>query len=101
MPTIIFMISKLVPGMTNVQLLARVISKDAPRTVNTKYGSTKVCDALLKDETGQIGLTLWSDQIGKIKEGDDIIIKGAYTSEWQGEVKLNLPKKSEILKKEE
>lgn len=95
------MISKLVPGMTNVQILARVIAKDVPRSVKTKYGNTKVCDATLKDETGQIGLTLWSDQIGKIKEGDDIVIKGAYTSEWQGEVKLNLPKNSEISKKED
>lgn len=95
------MISKLVPGMTNVQLLAKVISKDAPRTVNTKYGSAKVCDAVLKDETGQIGLTLWSDQISMVKEGDEVVIKGAYTSEWQGEVKLNLPKRSEIQKKDE
>jgi ssDNA-binding replication factor A large subunit len=95
------MISKLVPGMTNVQLLAKVVSKDAPRTVNTKYGSTKVCDAVLKDETGQIGLTLWSEQISKVKEGDEVAIKGAFTSEWQGEVKLNLPKNSEISKKEE
>ncbi|MDD2678651.1 MAG: OB-fold nucleic acid binding domain-containing protein [Candidatus Nanoarchaeia archaeon] len=95
------MISKLIPGMTNVQLLARVISKEAPRTVNTKYGSTKVCDAVLKDETGEIGLTLWSEQISKIKEGDEVIIKGGYTSEWQGEVKLNIPKRSEITKKEE
>jgi ssDNA-binding replication factor A large subunit len=94
------MISKLVPGMTNVQLLARVVSKDAPRTVNTKYGSTKVCDAVLKDETGQIGLTLWSEQISKVKEGDEVAIKGAFTSEWQGEVKLNLPKNSEISKME-
>lgn len=95
------MISKLVPGMTNVSLLARVISKDEPRSVNTKYGSTRVCDALLKDETGQIGLTLWSEQISKIKEGDEVEIRGAFTSEWQGEVKLNIPKKSEILKIQE
>jgi ssDNA-binding replication factor A large subunit len=95
------MISKLVPGMSNVQLLARVIAKDVPRKVRTKYGATKVCDATLKDETGEIGLTLWSDQISKLKEGDKITIKGAYTSEWQGEVKLNLPKSSEILKEEE
>ena len=86
--------------MTNVQLLAKVIAKDVPRTVNTKYGSTKVCDAILKDETGQIGLTLWSEQISKVKEGDEVVIKGAFTSEWQGEVKLNLPKNSEIQKKE-
>ncbi|MDD4352834.1 MAG: OB-fold nucleic acid binding domain-containing protein [Candidatus Nanoarchaeia archaeon] len=95
------MISKLVPGMTNVQLLAKVIAKDAPRTVKTKYGSTRVCDATLKDETGQIGLTLWSEQISKVTEGDEVVIKGAFTSEWQGEVKLNLPKNSEILKKED
>jgi ssDNA-binding replication factor A large subunit len=95
------MISKLVPGMTNVQLLAKVIAKDAPRTVKTKYGQAKVCDATLKDETGQVGLTLWSDQISKVKVGDEVVIKGAYTSEWQGEVKLNLPKNSEILKKED
>lgn len=94
------MISKLVPGMTNVELLAKVILKEPSRNVNTKYGTTKVCDATLMDESGQIGLTLWADQINKVKEGDKILIKGAYTSEWQGEIKLNLPKRSEITKKE-
>ncbi len=95
------MISKLIPGMTNVNLVAKVVSIGDKRSVNTKYGRSVVCDAIIRDESGEISLTLWNDQIDKIKEGDIVSIAGAYTTEWQGEVKLNIPKKGSLETKSE
>ena len=94
------MIASLVPGMSNVNLIAQVISKGDKRSVNTKYGKSQVCDAIIKDETGEVNLTLWEEQIEKVKEGDEIEVQGGYITEWQGEVKLNVPKKGSIEKKE-
>ena len=90
------MIAKLVPGMSNVNLSARVVSKGDKRTVNTKSGKSTVCDVILRDETGEIGLTLWNEQISSVKEGEEIEIQGGYITEWQGEFKLNVPKKGSI-----
>lgn len=92
------MISKLIPGMTNVNLIAKVVSKGDKREVNTKYGKSRVCDALIKDETGEVNLTLWGEQIDMVKEGEEVEIQGGYTTEWQGEIKLNIPKKGAISK---
>ncbi len=95
------MISKLIPGMTNVNLVAKVVSIGDKRSVNTKYGKSVVCDAIIRDESGEISLTLWNDQIDKVREGDIVSIAGAYTTEWQGEVKLNIPKRGSLETKSE
>lgn len=84
--------------MTNVNLLAKVVSKGDKREVNTKYGKSKVCDVIIKDETGEVGLTLWNEQIDNVKEGEEIQIQGGYTTEWQGEIKINIPKKGLVEK---
>lgn len=93
------MIAKLAPGMSNLTLLGKIISKADKRSVRTKYGKSFVCEAVIRDETGQAELTLWGDQIGKVKEGDEVEVVGAYVTEWQGEIKINVPKKGEIIKK--
>lgn len=92
------MISQLIPGMTDLTLNGKIVSKSEKRSVNTKYGKTFVCDAVFKDDTGQIDLTLWGEQTSSVKEGEDVEIHGAYTTEWQGVTKLNIPKKGEIKK---
>ena len=94
------MIGTLIPGMTNVNVTARIISVGDKRKVNTKYGKSTVCDVILKDDTGEVNLTLWNDQIGKVKEGDEVVVQGGYTTEWQGEIKLNIPKKGVLEKAE-
>ncbi|PIX44543.1 DNA-binding protein, partial [archaeon CG_4_8_14_3_um_filter_38_5] len=42
---------------------------------------------------GEIKLTLWGEQISKVREGDEVSISGAYITEFQGELQLNVPKK--------
>ena len=51
-----------------------------------KFGRTgKVATAIAKDETGDIKLSLWNEDIDRIKAGDKIKITNGYVSEWQGE----------------
>ena len=58
-----------------------------------KFGKAgRVANAIAKDETGDIKLTLWNDDIEKIKSGDKIKITNGYVSEWQGEKQLSTGK---------
>ena len=79
---------------SDITLQGTIEEKGDPRTVNTKYGETQVCDSYLKDETGRIKLTLWGEDIEKVKNGDTVSIQGAYTTTFRNEVQLNVPKKN-------
>ncbi|MDE1726352.1 MAG: DNA-binding protein [Thaumarchaeota archaeon] len=71
-----------------------------PRTVNLKTGGqAQVADAMLKDDTGEIKLTLWDAQIKMVKQGSKIRIENGYISTFRGENSLNVGKygKLEVL----
>ena len=72
----------------------KIEEKGEARTVTTKYGETQVCDSYLVDETGRIKLTLWGEDVGKVKNGDTVSVQGAYTTTFRNEVQLNVPKKN-------
>jgi len=48
-----------------------------------------VANAVAKDETGDIKITLWNDEIDRIKGGDRVSIQNGYVSEWQGELQVS------------
>ena len=80
---------------SDINVQGIIEDKGEPRTVNTKYGETQVCDSYLKDETGErIKLTLWGEDVEKVKNGDTVSIQGAYTTTFRNEVQLNVPKKN-------
>jgi ssDNA-binding replication factor A large subunit len=47
---------------------------------------------LLIDATGSIKMSIWNEDIDKIKEGSKVMIKNGYVSEWQGEMQLGTGK---------
>ena len=54
-----------------------------------KFGKPgKVATAIAKDDTGDIKLTLWNDDIEKVKAGDKVHLTNGYVNEWQGEMQL-------------
>ena|SRR3989338_6303577 len=54
-----------------------------------KFGkSGRVANATLQDSSGKIVLTLWNDEIDKVKVGARIRVLNGYVSEWQGEKQL-------------
>ena len=57
--------------------------KGEVRTVNTKFGETKVCDAYLADDSGSIKLTLWAEDTDKVKDGDTVSLEGGYTTSFR------------------
>ena len=72
-----------------VEIEAEVIEISPPREFN-KFGKVgRVANAKIKDESGTIVLTLWNDEIDKVKVGSKIKIMNGYVSEWQGEKQLS------------
>jgi replication factor A1 len=69
-----------------------------------KFGKKiTVCNATFKDESGEIILTLWNEEIDKVKVGDKVKVTNGYCNEYQGEKQLTAGKfgNLEVVKEEE
>ena len=59
----------------------------------TKFGKTgRVASAKAKDETGEINISLWNEQIDQVKAGQKVHITNGYVNEFQGEKQLTTGK---------
>ena len=59
----------------------------------SKFGKTgKVATAKVKDESGDINLSLWNEQVDMIKPGDKVHITNGYVNEFQGDPQLTTGK---------
>ncbi len=80
------------PNQGNIDVTADMVSKDEPRSFE-KFGKVgRVCNAQLKDNSGEIKLTLWNDEVDAVKVGDSIHIQGGWCSEYKGERQLSAGK---------
>src|SRR3989338_7006448 len=84
-------------GSKNVEITGEIIELNNIREVNTRYGASKVVEALLQDETGDIALVVWGELADKISEGDKVKVKKGYVSEWNGKLQLNTGRFGKLL----
>jgi replication factor A1 len=92
-------INELKPGDREVNVEANIDSISEPRTVNLRAGGTaQVADAVISDETGNIKLSLWDDQISSVKQGDTISIENGYTQTFRGENSLSIGRYGKLKK---
>ena len=83
-------------GMSNISLKAKVIDISEAREVMTRFGRRNVADATLEDETGQISMSLWQDQIERVSVGNTLEVSGAFVTEFRGKLQLSIPKTGKI-----
>ena len=91
-------IAELQPRQGKVELTVTVSELKEPRTINKPGFSGKVQNAIVKDDTGSITLTLWNDDAEKYAVGEKIKISNGYVSEYQGELQLSAGKFGKIEK---
>ena len=77
---------------SGINVQGKIVDKGEVRTVNTKFGETKVCDAYLEDDSGRIKLTLWAEDTS-VNNGMMISLVGGYTTTFRNEVQLNKGRK--------
>ena len=72
--------------------------KGAKRTINLKTGSQlDTCDAFIKDDSGDIKVTFWGDDVNKIIDGTRIRIENGYTNTYKGEISLTKGKYGNLI----
>jgi hypothetical protein len=80
-------------------ILFKVISLGELKTGNTKTGSTyEKQDAVIKDNSGAMNLTLWNESIGKLDPGTYYSLESAYWTEYKNEAQLSLGNYYELKK---
>ena len=72
----------------NVEIMLDIVDVGEARSFEKFRKAGRVATAIAKDVTGDIKITLWNDDIEKVKAGDKIKIANGYVSEWQGEIQL-------------
>ncbi len=89
-------IAEIQRGMSNVSVEGKIIDISETREVNTRYGKRSVADAMLEDDSGQIKLTLWENQITSVRVGDKITVSGAYITEFRDVLQLSIPRSGKL-----
>ncbi len=90
-------INELKAGASNVNIEAKVVKKDDPREVVTKYGKRlSVANITLEDDTGTIMMSVWGNDIDKINVGDKVEVTNGYVSEFRGTPQLSTGKFGKI-----
>ncbi|MFA6022778.1 MAG: OB-fold nucleic acid binding domain-containing protein [Candidatus Pacearchaeota archaeon] len=95
-------ISELKSGQGKANITATIKSIEEPRTFDKFGKQISVANAVIADESGEIKLTLWNQDIEKVKVGDIIKITNGYVNEFKGELQLTTGKfgKMEVLDKD-
>src|SRR3989344_3017164 len=89
-------ISELKSRQGNVDVEVVVKSKEEPRSFN-KYGrELRVCNVIVSDDSGEIKMSLWNDDVDKVKVGDKVKLTNGYVSEFNGEKQLTSGKFGKI-----
>jgi len=75
----------------DVNLTLEIIDKGEVREFEKFGRKGRVCTARAKDDSGEISLTLWNEDIDKVNKGDIVKVENGWVREWQGELQLSHP----------
>lgn len=89
-------ISEIKANTNNVSVRGKVVELSEERMVNTRYGQKRVRTATIEDESGKINLSLWENQSDGIEVGSTVEVTGAYVSEWNNNLQLNIGRDGKI-----
>lgn len=93
-------VEELSPEDDDIEITGTIKELPRPRAVSTQYGQKRIVTCVFEDETGEIDLTLWEEEIDAIEEGADVEIEGAYVREWGDDIQLNIGRDGNIQKAE-
>jgi replication factor A1 len=87
----VYKISELRAGMNRVDVSAKVLELSEPREVTTRKGEQmRVATVRVKDDSGEISLTLWNEQIEQVKVDSTVKVENGYVTSFRGETQLNV-----------
>jgi replication factor A1 len=85
-------------GMKNVSVEAKVLEKSETHEVLSRFKDEtyKVATAIITDETGQIKMTLWNEQINQVNVNDTVKVENGYVTSFRGEIQLNVGRRGKL-----
>lgn len=89
-------ISELRVGDGKIVVEGNIKSVSDVRAFNKFGKDLRVANAILEDESGAVKLTLWNDEIDRVKNGDKIRIVNGFVNEYNGEKQLTAGKFGKI-----
>jgi len=92
------------PAMRNIDLDLTIVEIEEPRTYVSRMGREgRVTTAVGEDDSGRIKVSLWNDEIDRVKVGDRIRIRNGYSRLFRDEVYVSagMYGKLEVVGKEE
>jgi replication factor A1 len=80
--------------MRSVNIEGKIVEISEPRLVRSRMTGrvNKVATAILADDSGQINLALWNEQIETVKPESMVKIENGYVTEFRGRKQLNIGK---------
>jgi len=93
-------VKNVIPGIRNLNLIARVVRKFEVREFERNMQKSRVANIILGDKTGTVRMSFWDDQVellDRLETGQGIELSGAYTREDnRGMVEIRLSKQGQI-----
>lgn len=75
-----------------------VVSKGDVREFERFGKPGRVCNCVIKDDSGELELTLWNDEIDTIEAGEKIKITDGWVKEWNGKMQISAGKNGKVEK---
>jgi replication factor A1 len=66
-----------------------IVEVGEERSVRGRSGDSRVCDATGQDETGSVKITLWNDEIERVKGAKKVRITNGWAKEWNKELQVS------------
>jgi len=88
--------SEVKPGMRNLDLELKIIQMDEPREFDTEKGQGRVVTAIGEDDSGEVKVSFWDDEIEKIEEGDIVNIQSGYSRLFKDDVHVSVGRYGEL-----
>jgi replication factor A1 len=75
-----------------------VVSKGDVREFERFGKPGRVCNCVIKDDSGELELTLWNNEIDTIEAGEKIKITNGWVKEWNGKLQISMGKNGKVEK---
>lgn len=83
-------IGEVKPLEKNLNVVFKVIDREAEREINNRSGEThRVCDLTVADDTGSVVLTLWNEDIDTIEDDKVYKLSNGFANIFQNSLRLS------------
>lgn len=93
-------VKELQPLQRNVEVLGKVVAMYGVRSFKTEKKEGRNASFMIGDETGRVRVTVWDEpllpDVEKIKEGNVVLVKGAYIRENSGFKEVHMGSGSQV-----